>query len=186
MRKKTVETNKQPSSHSSADERYTEVVAQEGERGVQSSVLPYQVYEKRFFEVEVIFRDSGDVIYHFFPKRGAFNFPISDRLFGMLLEDAFLVSVGQDAVVKGAEADYMNREEARFITRANEPDRALGQPTYYVRLTKLGTRPFAQTILVERVLARIEMLVEECARESLSGDHADHLVEKYKRARRRS
>lgn len=136
---------------------------------VVSGPLPYQAYSRLGYDVEVIFQETGDVIYHFFPRKGRIEFPFGHQVFGMLVEDALVYCLG-DLLREVGEADYMSADEARFyfIARADDPMRIAGQATIFVKLKGLGKRRAAQDILVDRPLGRLDLLIERANTESLA------------------
>lgn len=143
--------------------------------GIQAQVptrIPFRNYERKEYDVEIAFQPNGDVVYHFFPKKSAFDFVFSERTFGMLLEDAFIwASKGKI----DAEADFFDRNIAKHFVRANDPSRSLGQPTFCITLRKVGNRLGAEEILVDRFLGRLDMLLEKATSFFLKGE--GHLLE---------
>jgi len=156
-----------------ADNSSHSFLSNEGQRAHIPTQIPFRNHERRFYDVEIAFQPNGDVIYHFFPKKGSFDFTFNEKVTGMILEDAFVWAVGGDIP---AEADFFGRQIAQHFVRANDPTRALGQPTFCVKVQKAGNRMGAERILVERFLGRLDSLFEKASKYSLNGEI--HLLEK--------
>ena len=135
--------------------------------------LPFRVLHRKFYDVEVIFK-SANVVYHFYPPKGHVEFPFSAKVFGLLLEDAYVWAVGRQV---GAKADYFNAIDAKFFVRAEDPSRSLGQPTFYVELEDVGNRLGAQKILIDRFLGRLDTLLDRAASKMLGMTEAALLAE---------
>jgi len=145
--------------------------------------VPYRVYERRYYDVEIIFKPNGDVDYHFFPQKGRFDFPFAYKIMGMVLEDAAVWAV--DTRTK-SEADYYDREIAKWFSRAGEdPNRSLGQPTFFVRFQKVGDKLGAEKMLVDKFLGRIDHLMDIISTESLRGKPQSVLYREWKQNRQR-
>jgi hypothetical protein len=114
--------------------------------------------------MEIAFQKSGDVVYHFFPKRGNLEFHLGWKVFGLLLEDAMVTIVGRSV---SAKADYLPTEIAKNFSRSESPDTALGQPTFWVELKGVGNRPGAEYMLIDRVLHKFDELLARAAGVSL-------------------
>jgi hypothetical protein len=118
------------------------------------TAIPYRVVHRKFYDVEIMFRQDGDVIYHFFPQRGMFDFQPNPRIFSLLVEDAYVWAVG----VPDVEADYFTKEIAQYFVRAEDPSRPLNQSTLCVTVRKVGDRLAADKILIDRYFGRLDEL----------------------------
>jgi len=164
--------------------REREVLQDSENVGHRPTAVPFRVYEKQFYDVEVVFKANGDVDYHFFPLKGRFDFPFSFRIIGLLIEDAAVWSVGPSVQT---EADYFDREIAQWFMRAGEdPSRSLGQPTFFVRFQKVGHRMGAEEILIDRFLGRLDMLLKEVSSMSIRGIPSSQIYQDIRVNRRRS
>jgi hypothetical protein len=165
-------------------EREREVLEDSGNIGHRPTAVPFRVYERQFYDVEVTFKANGDVDYHFFPPKGRFDFPFNFRIVGILLEDAALWSVGPNVKT---EADYFDRDVAQWFMRAGEdPTRSLGQPTFFVRFQKVGQRMGAEEILIDRFLGRLDTLLKEVSSMSIQGVPISQIYQDVRVNRRRS
>lgn len=131
--------------------------------GAQKDLLPTplipQIQERKFYVVELVEKD-GDVLYHFWPPKGVFAFPFGENIFGMLLEDSFVWALGDQIE---AEADYFDRTVAAHFSRGDDPEKALGQPTFWVKVVGVAKRIGAQEVLVDKVLGRLDKVLTEAS-----------------------
>ena len=130
-----------------------------GTKATVPTPLVPQIRERRLYVAEIV-EKAPDVVYHFWPPKGTFEFPFGEQIFGMLLEDAFVWGVG-DGI--SAEADYFDRKVAQHFSRGDDPKRPLGQPTFWVKLANVANRPGAQKILVDRILGRLDTLLDDAS-----------------------
>ena len=142
-------------------------LSSEAERAHVPTSVPFRNYERRLYDVEIAFQPNGDVVYHFFPKKGSFEFSFGEKVVGMILEDAFVWAVGKGI---DAEADYFGRHIVQHFVRANDPTRSLGQPTFCITVPKVGNRLGAESLLIDRFLGRLDSLLERAASYSLGGE----------------
>lgn len=130
------------------------------------TLISFRAYERDLYDVEVSFQQNGDIIYHFYPKKGSFDFVFRRDVTGMLIEDAFIWAVGPEIA---AEADYFDHKTAQHFARASDPSRVLGQPTFYVKAKEAGNRLGAERIMIDRFLGRLDSLFEKARTYVLSG-----------------
>jgi len=144
--------------------------------GSQTTMMPTplipQIQERKFYVVELVEKD-GDVLYHFWPPKGVFAFPFGEELFGMLLEDSFVWALGNGVE---AEADYFDRELAAHFSRGDDPEKALGQPTFWVKVVNVAKRIGAQEILVDRVLGRLDQVLAEASVEVMKNGKRNYYL----------
>lgn len=131
------------------------------------SDLPYRILTRRHYEVEICFKNSGDVAFHFFPRRGQITFaPFGYELFGHELEQAFVRVLGRGIRMR---ADFLPAD--KMIARADNPSVPCGQPTFWVLVEEVGKRSRVQHIMQTDLLEEADRLLDRCMPELLSGQH---------------
>jgi hypothetical protein len=164
-----------PSSPSEDRSEREAILASQGQVRRKTEMLDYQVLHRNRYDVEIILQGT-DIVYHFFPQRGQVLFPLGYRVFGMLVEDAFVAELGKGLVEQIAQADYYSATEADIIARAEAPDRAAGQETLFVRLKGVRYRLGSQEILVDRLLQRLDARMDAMIAKALEiGDVTSYL-----------
>lgn len=129
-------------------------------------VKPVEVedFVRKHYEVEVV-QKGNNVIYHFFPRKGSLDFYPDHFIFGTLMEDAFVWAASPNL---DTQADYYNKQDAKAISRASEPNHALGQPTFCLQVFDVMDRIGAERVMGEKFLGRLDHLLDRVSRELMS------------------
>lgn len=114
---------------------------------------PIHFENKTFSEFDVEVGERGkDIIYHFWPKKGADAFPggFSERL-----EDAFKSVLPETADVRAA---FTSKEEAEILSKFGDID-SPPVPSYYVRVIGWADNPMSEKFLKNKVFQRLSDLL---------------------------
>jgi len=110
---------------------------------------------QKYYDVE--YADiSGDIVYHFWPKRGEKDFPLG---FAKKLEDAYKTVLPLTATVY---AEYTDRDIAAAFMRFNAKPEDAGEPvpTYYVRVVGWADNPMSDKFLRSKVFEELDSIIE--------------------------
>ncbi len=120
---------------------------------VSSAPTPLVFQTRAFKEFDVEFADKGnDIVYHFWPKKGASNFPDG---FSMNLEDAFSSILPDTADVRAA---FTSKEEAKILSKFGDID-SPPVPSYYIRVIGWANNPLSEKFLKIEVFKTLDKLV---------------------------
>tara|TARA_Y100000114_G_scaffold121362_2_gene116530 strand:- start:565 stop:963 length:399 start_codon:yes stop_codon:yes gene_type:complete len=111
---------------------------------------PLQFSNKSFNEFDVEIAERGeDIIYHFWPKKDAADFPNG---FARNLEDAFKSILPETADVRAA---FTSKEEAKVLSKFGDID-SPPVPSYYVCVIGWANNPLSEKFLKNTVLTRLD------------------------------